>query len=75
MNGSALDIIKSAAEIRGSLQRDLIAAGVVMLIVFVAWAIQEWGIRKSVNRLGWFGVICLGLVGFGACVLLAIGLL
>jgi hypothetical protein len=75
MNGSAFDIIKSAAEIRGVLRHDLIAAGVVMLVVFIAWAIQEWPIRKSVDRLGWFGMTCLGLVGFGACALFAIGLL
>jgi hypothetical protein len=75
MNGPAYQIILSAAQMRGAMQRELIAAGVVMLIVFAMWAIQEWGIRKSVDALGWFGVTCLGLVGFGACALLALGLL
>lgn len=39
MNGPAFELIKSAADMRGELQRDLIAAGVVMVLVLVVWAI------------------------------------
>ena len=75
MNGNAFAIIKEAAVFRGELQRILLALGVVLLILFIAWAIEEFRMRKSMNVLGWFGLICLGLVGLGAGALIAVGLL
>ena len=60
---------------RGELQRGALAAGIVLLIVFVAWAVLECDLRKSAVALGWFGMACLGLIGIGAAVLLTVGLL
>ncbi|SHJ69065.1 hypothetical protein SAMN05444159_1242 [Bradyrhizobium lablabi] len=42
MIGNALAIIKDAAVFSGEFKRDLIATGVVMLIVLVVWAIQTF---------------------------------
>jgi hypothetical protein len=75
MNGPALDIITSAAIFRGELQKMLLAAGIVLLILFVFWAIQEWGLRKTKGVLGWLGILCLGIVGFGAASLITLGIL
>jgi hypothetical protein len=42
MNGQALAIVKDAAVFQAELKRDLIALGVVMLIVLIVWAIQTF---------------------------------
>jgi hypothetical protein len=39
---NAFAIIKDSAVFSGELKRDLIAAGVVILIVLVVWAIQTF---------------------------------
>lgn len=74
MNGAA-GLLTSAAVFRGELHRMLLALGIVLLILFVSWAIQEWGIRKSEAVIGWLGLICLAAVGLGAVALIAVGLL
>lgn len=75
MNGQALAIIRDAAVFRGELHRMLLAAGVVLLILFLLWAIEEFRMRKSANALGWLGLSCLLLIGMGAGVLIAVGLI
>jgi hypothetical protein len=42
VNGSSLAIIKDSAAFSGEFKRDLIAAGVVMLIGLIVWAIQTY---------------------------------
>lgn len=64
-----------AAAIHGELQKSLLAAGLIGMVVCAAWAIQEWGIRKSAIALGWFGISCLGAVSILSLVFIAIGVL
>jgi hypothetical protein len=75
VTGRAADILTSAAAFHGELHRMLLACGIVLLVLFVVWALEEWRIAKSAAALSWLGFICLGLVGCGAVLLIAIGLL
>lgn len=67
--------VQDASAMNGELKKMLLAVGVVALIVVVLWAVQEWGARKSVVALGWFGIMCMGLVGTAGAVLVGVGLL
>lgn len=75
MNGPASNMLTSAAVFRGELGRFLLAAGIVLLILVIAWAIEEFRMRKSANALGWLGISCLAALGVGAGFLIAVGML
>lgn len=70
-----IQAVHDASAIHGEFRRMWLSVGIVGLIVLAAWAIQEWGARNSEVALGWFGILCMGAVGFGACTLIAVGLL
>lgn len=75
MNGPTVRMLTDAAVFRGELGRMLLAAGIVLLIIFIAWAIQEFEMRKTACALGWLGMSCLAVMGMGAVFLIAVGLL
>jgi hypothetical protein len=59
----------------GEVQRTCLTLGVVLSIMFLAMAIQEWQLRHSSIGLDWVGFACLVLFGFGAFAFVALGLL
>lgn len=71
MNGPAAQLLTSVAVFRGELGRILLALGVVLLVMVLLWLIEEWRLRA----IGWFAAASLGLAGFGAAALIAVGLL
>lgn len=75
MNGPSFKIVMDAAVLTGEFRRGLLAAGILALFAVICWAVQEWGVRKSVNALGWFGIFCLTFVGLGAAALIWVGLI
>lgn len=64
-----------AAAIRGEFRRDLLAAGIVLLILAIAWAWQEWEMRRQASALGWLGLSLLIIAGVAGAMLVATGLL
>jgi hypothetical protein len=64
-----------AAAFRSEWKRDALAAGVVLTICVMAWAIQEWDMRFATRALGWTGLMAFLLIGAAAAALIAIGLL
>lgn len=75
MNGQAARILTDAAVFRGELHKIFLVAGIVLLMMFLAWAIEEFKIRKTAIAIGWLGLSCLALIGIGAGFLIAAGLL
>jgi hypothetical protein len=67
--------VQDSMVLHGELRRTLLAAGIVMTLVCIAWAIQECGVRKSVVALGWFGLCCLGGASIISLLLIAIGVI
>lgn len=67
--------VHDSAAFGGELKRMLLACGVVGIVGCIAWAIQEWGARKSAVALGWFGIGCLGAVSLLSLALFAVGVL
>lgn len=71
MNGPAAQLLTSAAVFRGELGRILLALGIVLLVMILAWAIED----LRAGAAGWLGLAALGFVAFGAASLIAVGLL
>lgn len=71
MNGGQVDIA-GAALMLGHLRETMISAGVVVLLLCAAWAVEEWGVRKAA---GWGGMVCLGAASVFACLMIAAGLI
>jgi hypothetical protein len=63
----------NAAAFNGEMKRTGLALGVVLLVMFVAMAIQEWQLRNSSVAMEFVDVACLCLFGFGAFAFLALG--
>lgn len=75
MSETAFDIISIAYIVKAEFRHGIITLGALLLVIFISWFVQEFRCRNSIAPLGWVGVTCLGLVGFGAVALLVIGLL
>ena len=75
MDGGAFQIVSSSAVIRGELILMLMAMGIVVTVLSAAAIVQECGLRRSIQVLGWFGCFALALAVFGGIALVAIGLL
>ena len=55
MNGPAAQLLTSAAVFRGELGKMLLAGGVVLLILFVGWAVEEWRATQDRGHHGMAG--------------------
>jgi hypothetical protein len=64
-----------AAILQSEFKHDLLAAGIVALILVAAWAFQEWDMRRSSSALGWLGPTAMIVVGIAGALLVAVGLL
>lgn len=64
-------LMTTEAVFRGELGRMLMALGVVLLIMMVIWAIEEWRNRAVTG----IGLAALSLAGFSAAALVSVGLL
>lgn len=76
MNGELGRAAYHAALFGAEARKMLIAAAIVAGFVVVAWAIEEFRLRRvEATAAGWAGFISLALAGLGALALLAVGLL
>lgn len=69
MTGATM--LTSVAVFRGELNKMLLALGVVILIMLLIWAIEEFRLRA----ISGLGIVALGLAGLCAAVLIVVGLL
>jgi hypothetical protein len=67
--------VHDASAIHGELKRMILAIGMVGLIIVFCWVMQEFGARKSMLALGWFGIGSLCVTALTFCALVIAGFL
>jgi hypothetical protein len=67
--------VHDSAAFGGEFKKMLLVCASVGIFGVVCWAIQEWGSRELGVALVWLGAACLGMIGFGAVMLVSVGMI